>query len=271
MLQFIFWPDNRVQFCVSKTHNMSLKLKNKVALITGGSAGIGLATAKLFVEEGAQVVITGRNKDSLDKAADEIGSAVTAIPCDSSSLADLGRLYKTVHEKFGKIDILIVNAAIYVIGPLSDFTEAMFDKQSNVNFKGTFFTVQKSLPYLNDGSSIVLLSSVVAEKGLPNHASYAATKAAIRSMSRSFSAELLGRGIRVNTLSPGPIDTNVLDQVTSTKEEANNFKDGMRAFTPAKRLGRPEEVAAAALYLASADSAFMIGADLLLDGGIRSL
>jgi NAD(P)-dependent dehydrogenase (short-subunit alcohol dehydrogenase family) len=256
---------------LKQAKNMSLKLENKVAVITGGSAGIGLATAKLFAAQGAKVAITGRNQKNLDKAVAAIGNGAIGIQSDSASLPDLDRLYFTVEEKLGRIDVLIANAAVYMLAPLADFTEEMFDKQSNVNFKGTFFTVQKALPYLNDGAAIVLLSSVVSEKGFPNHASYAATKAAIRSMGRSFSAELLSRGIRVNVLTPGPVDTNVFAQVTSTKEEADALKATMGGFTPIKRVGKPEEIAAAALYLSTPESAFMVGAELLVDGGLRSL
>lgn len=250
---------------------MSLKLENKVAVITGGSAGIGLATARLFAAQGAKVAITGRNKENLDKAVAEIGNGAIGIQGDSSNLSDLDRLYFTVEEKLGRIDVLIANAAVYILAPLADFTEEMFDKQSNVNFKGTFFTVQKALPYLNDGAAVVLISSVVNEKGIPNHASYAATKAAVRSMGRTFSAELLPRGIRVNVITPGPVDTNVFAQVTSTQEEAEAMKTGMGEFTPIKRVAKPEEIAAAALYLSSPESAFMVGAELLIDGGLRSL
>lgn len=250
---------------------MSGKLNNKVAIITGGSSGIGLATAKLFAEQGARVAITGRNQANLDKAVEEIGNGTIAVQGDVANIADLDKLYKTVSGKFGKIDVLIANAAVYVLGPLADFTEDMFDKVSDANFKGTFFTVQRALPFLNDGASIVLTSSTVNEKGVPNHAAYSASKAAVRSLARSFSAELLDRKIRVNTLTPGPIDTPIFDTITSSKEEAKAASDSMGQFTPVKRLGKPEEIAAAALYLASDDSAFMIGAELLLDGGIRSL
>jgi len=250
---------------------MSLKLENKVAVITGGSAGIGLATAKLFAAQGAKVAITGRNLENLNKAVEEIGSGAIGVQSDSANLADLENLYKTVEEKLGKVDVLIANAALYLLAPLADFTEEMFDKQSNVNFKGTFFTVQKALPYLLDGAAIVLVSSVVNEKGVPNHASYSATKAAIRSLGRSFAAELLPRKIRVNVLSPGPVDTDVFDQATKNKEEAVALKANMGEFTPIKRVARPEEIAAAALYLSSEESAYMIGAELLLDGGLGSL
>jgi NAD(P)-dependent dehydrogenase (short-subunit alcohol dehydrogenase family) len=250
---------------------MEKKLSNKVAVITGGSAGIGLATAKLFAAEGAKVVITGRKLDALNNAAKEIGHGAIAVQADSSNLLDLERLYKTVNEKFGKIDVLIANAAVYILSPLANFTEEQFDKQSNINFKGTFFTIQKALNYLNDEASIILLSSIANTKAMPGHSSYSATKAAIRSMGRSFAVELLPRKIRVNVMTPGPIDTDVLDQVTSTKEEASSMKAGMAQFTPVKRLGKPEEIAAGLLYLASDDSKFMLGAELILDGGIMSL
>jgi NAD(P)-dependent dehydrogenase (short-subunit alcohol dehydrogenase family) len=250
---------------------MSGKLNNKVAVITGGSSGIGLATAKTFALEGAKVAITGRNQASLDAAVKEIGHGALAIQGDVSDIAGLGQLFDSVSEKFGKIDILIANAASYVVGPLETYTEEMFDRTSDINFKGTFFTIQKALPHLKDGASIVLVSSTVNEKGVPGHAAYSASKAAIRSLARSFSAELLGRRIRVNVLSPGPVDTPIFDKVTGSKEEARAMADGMASFTPLKRIGRPEELAAAALYLASDDSAFMLGAELLVDGGLRSL
>ena len=163
---------------------MSGKLKNKVAVVTGGSSGIGLATAKLFAAEGAKVAITGRKLDNLNSAVAEIGNGSIGIQGDVANLANLEELYKTVDTKLGKIDVLIVNAAIYALAPLADFSEEMFDQLSDINFKGTFFTVQKALPYLNDGASIVLTSSIAAEKGIPNHSVYSASKAAIRSARR---------------------------------------------------------------------------------------
>jgi NAD(P)-dependent dehydrogenase (short-subunit alcohol dehydrogenase family) len=250
---------------------MSEKLKNKVAVITGGSSGIGLTTAQLFAEQGAKVAITGRNLKNLNNAVTTIGHGVLPVQGDVANLQDLEKLYSTVQEKLGKIDVLVVNAAVYIIGPLAGFTEEMFDKTSDINFKGTFFTVQKALPYLNDGASIVLTSSTVAEKGVPNHAAYAASKAAIRSLARSFSAELLDRKIRVNVLTPGPIDTPVFETVTSTREEANAVKEMMAQATPVKRVGTSREMAEASLYLASDDSRFMLGSELLVDGGLRTL
>jgi len=247
------------------------KLAGKVAVITGGSSGIGLATAKKFLAEGARVAITGRSQSQLDRAARELGASAIAIQGDVSNLRDLERIYQTVESKLGKVDALIVNAGVYVLGSVADFTEEQFDKVSDINFKGAFFSVQKALPILKDGSSIVLLSSTVNGKGFPNHAAYSATKAAVRSLARSFSADLMSRKIRVNVLSPGPIDTPVFGTVTSNPEEAKAMAAAMGDFTPVKRLGTPDEIAGAALFLVTDASAFMLGAEILLDGGLRDL
>jgi NAD(P)-dependent dehydrogenase (short-subunit alcohol dehydrogenase family) len=247
------------------------QLMNKIAVVTGGSSGIGLGIAKRFAAEGAKIVITGRNKVSLDKAVAEIGHDALGIPGDVSQLRDLDRIFETVHQKLGGIDILVANAGSYIVGPLAGFTEDMFDRLSDINFKGTFFTVQKALPMLKNGASVILVSSTVNGKGVPNHAAYSATKAAIRSLARSFSAELLDRRIRVNVLTPGPVDTPIFNTVAGSPEEAKAMMEGMANFTPLKRIGTPEELAAGALYLASDDSAFMLGAELLLDGGLRDL
>ncbi|TDW51595.1 NAD(P)-dependent dehydrogenase (short-subunit alcohol dehydrogenase family) [Flavobacterium sp. 270] len=250
---------------------MSEKLKDKVAVVTGGSSGIGLSIAKIFASEGAKVAITGRNQASIDKAVADIGPNGLGIQGDVSDLNDLTRIYQTVEGRFGKVDALIVNAGVYILGPLADFTEDQFDKVSDINFKGAFFSVQKALPVLKNGSSVVLVSSTVNGKGIPNHAAYSATKAAVRSLARSFSADLLDRKIRVNTLTPGPIDTPVFATVTGSTDEANAMKEAMGNFTPVKRVGTPEEIAAAALYLISEESTFMLGAEILLDGGLRDL
>ncbi|MDB5158676.1 MAG: short-chain dehydrogenase [Mucilaginibacter sp.] len=250
---------------------MSQKLNNKVAVVTGGSSGIGLAIAKRFAQEGARVAITGRNQKSIDQAIAEIGPNGLGIQGDVSKLDDLTRIYQTVADHFGKVDTLVVNAGVYVLAPLANFTEEQFDQLSDINFKGAFFSVQKALPVLKDGASVVLISSTVNGKGIPNHSAYSATKAAVRSLARSFSADLLDRKIRVNTLTPGPVDTPILASVTNSAEEANAMKEAMGNFTAVKRIGTPEELAAAALYLASDDSAFMLGAELLLDGGLRDL
>jgi NAD(P)-dependent dehydrogenase (short-subunit alcohol dehydrogenase family) len=250
---------------------MSQKLNNKVAVITGGSSGIGLAIAKRFAQEGAKVAITGRNQNTIDQAIAEIGHNSMGIQGDVSKLDDLTRIYQTVADQLGKVDTLIVNAGVYILAPLANFTEEQFDHVSDINFKGAFFSVQKALPVLKDGASVVLISSTVNGKGIPNHAAYSATKAAVRSLARSFSADLLDRKIRVNTLTPGPVDTPVFASVTSNAEEADAMKAAMGDFTPVKRVALPDELAAAALYLASEDSSFMLGAELLLDGGLRDL
>jgi NAD(P)-dependent dehydrogenase (short-subunit alcohol dehydrogenase family) len=247
------------------------KLANKVALITGGSSGIGLGIAQSFIAEGAQVIITGRNQASLDQAVNLLGSGAIAIQADVASLPDLSVLYSQVASRFGKLDVLVANAGVYVLNPLADFTEEQFDKVSDINFKGVFFTVQKALPVLREGASIILISSTVNGKGVPNHAAYAATKAAVRSLARSFSADLLPLGIRVNTLSPGPIDTPVFSTVASSAEEARQMAENMGNFTPVKRLGKASEIGAAAVYLASDDSAYMLGTELLVDGGLRDM
>lgn len=230
-----------------------------------------MGIAKRFAVEGARVAITGRNQATIDKALKEIGSNALGIQGDVSKLDDLGRIYETVEARLGKIDVLVVNAGVYVLGLLSGFTEEQFDNVSDINFKGAFFSVQKALSALKDGASVVLISSTVNEKGIPNHAAYSATKAAVRSLARSFSAELLDRRIRVNTLTPGPIDTPVFHTVTGSDAEAKAMMEAMGNFTPVKRVGTAEEIAAAALYLASDDSRFMLGAEILLDGGLRDL
>lgn len=247
------------------------KLKDKVAVITGGGSGIGLATAKRFVAEGAKVAITGRSQKTLDEALKELGTSGIAIQGDSSNLNDLERIYKEVENQLGKVDTLVVNAGVYIMAPLANFTEEMFDNVSDINFKGAFFSVQKALPVLNDGASVILISSTVNEKGIPNHSAYSASKAAVRSLARSFSADLLDRKIRVNTISPGPIDTPVFNTVTNTSEEAEAMAAAMGNFTPLKRLGAPDEIASGAVYLASDESAFMLGTEILIDGGLRDL
>jgi len=250
---------------------MSGKLTGKIAVITGGSSGIGLGIAKRFVTEGASVAITGRSQATIDQALKQLGSKAIGIRGDVAKLDDLARIYTTVQQQLGKIDTLVVNAGVYVLGPLSAFTEEQFDKVSDINFKGAFFSVQKALPVLKDGASVILISSTINEKGVPNHAAYAATKAAVRSLARSFSAELLDRKIRVNTLSPGPIDTPVFDTVAASAEDAKAMLEAMGNFTPLKRVGTPDEIAGAAVYMAADESAFMLGAEILLDGGLRDL
>lgn len=247
------------------------KLENKVAVITGGNSGIGLSTAILFAQEGAKVAVTGRNQASLNSAVELIGNDAIGIVSDVSDLKNIEKSYQEVSSKLGKIDVLIVNAGIFLAGPLADFTEEQFDQTSDVNFKGAFFSVQRALPYLNDGASIVLTSTALNEKGLGIAAAYSGSKAAVRSLARSFSAELLGRNIRVNILSPGPIDTPIFGRGGGSAEEVDGTKGYFASINPSKRLGKPEEIAEGFLYLASDASKYMLGAELVLDGGVKGL
>jgi NAD(P)-dependent dehydrogenase (short-subunit alcohol dehydrogenase family) len=246
-------------------------LQGKVAVITGGSSGIGLATAKRFVAEGAFVFITGRRQVELDKAAKEIGENVVAVKCDVSKLEDLYHLYKEVAARKGKIDILFANAGMVETVETPAVTPEHFDRTFNTNARGAFFTVQKALSLLNDGASIILTSSAVWQKGMPIYATYAATKAALRSYVRTWTAEFAGRGIRANVISPGPIETPILDAQFSTKEAADALREQFKANIPLHRLGLPEEIASAALFLASKESSYVTGIDLPVDGGLVSV
>jgi len=247
------------------------KLENKVAVITGGNSGIGLSTAILFAEQGAKVAITGRNQTTLDSAVALIGHDAIGVASDVSDLNNITNSYEKVESTFGKIDVLIVNAGVFLAAPLADFTEEQFDQTSDINFKGVFFSVQRALPFLNDGASIVLTSTALNEKGLGIAAAYSASKAAVRSLARSFSAELLDRKIRVNILSPGPIDTPIFGRGGGSAEEVDGTKGYFASINPSKRLGKPEEIAAGFLFLASDDSSYMLGAELVLDGGVKAL
>jgi NAD(P)-dependent dehydrogenase (short-subunit alcohol dehydrogenase family) len=236
------------------------KLQGKVAVITGGTAGIGLAAAKLFVREGAYVFITGRRQKELDEAVKAIGRNVAGVQGDVARLADLDRLYEIVKAK-GRIDIVLANAGLAEFSPLEKITEEHFDKLFNLNVKGALFTVQKALPLLNDGASILLTGSVAGVKGTPAFGVYGATKAAVRNFVRAWTVELKERGIRSNVLSPGPIDT---EQVT---RQPADVIDRIVSTIPMGRMGEPDEVAKAALFLASDDSSFVTGIELFVDGG----
>jgi NAD(P)-dependent dehydrogenase (short-subunit alcohol dehydrogenase family) len=244
------------------------KLTGKVAVVTGGNSGIGLATAKRFREEGAQVVISGRDQKTLDEAVKTIGDGVVAIRGDVSKLSDLDKLYKTVADKFGKIDVLFANAGIAKFAPVADSGEEMFDEVFDVNVKGVYFTIQKALPLLNDGASIIINSSVVSETGMANGSVYAATKAAVRSFARTLTAELVERGIRVNVVSPGPIVTPIFGRTGLSKEQVDEFAKGVVAQVPMKRFGQPEEVASTVLFLATPESSYITGVDINVDGGM---
>jgi len=247
------------------------KLANKVAVITGGSKGIGLATAKRFVAEGAYVFITGRNQAGLDKAKAEIGHDVTAVQGDASDLEDLDRLYDMVRSQKGSVDIVVANAGFVEMLDTAHVTPAHFDKTFDVNARGTFFTVQKAFPLLNDNGAIVVVSTVVTEKGFANNVTYGASKAALRSYIKCWAADLKGRNIRANSVSPGIIDTTILDSQFSSKEEAEGIKAYFAGITPLGRVGRPEEVANAILFLASSDSSYITGVDIPVDGGFIEL
>jgi NAD(P)-dependent dehydrogenase (short-subunit alcohol dehydrogenase family) len=236
------------------------KLQGKVAVITGGSTGIGLATAQLFVNEGAYVFITGRRQNELDEAAQTIGSNVTAVQGDVANLADLDRLYEIVAKR-GRIDIIFANAGFGAFASLDEMTEEHFDGLFNTNVKGALFTVQKALPLLNDGASIILTGSVASVKGTPGFWVYAATKAAVRSFVRAWTVELKDRRIRSNVLSPGPTETPAVDQ------QPADAIARIVSTIPMGRMGTPEEIAKAALFLASDDSSFVTGIELFVDGG----
>jgi NAD(P)-dependent dehydrogenase (short-subunit alcohol dehydrogenase family) len=247
------------------------KLKDKIAIITGGSSGIGLAAAQRFVAEGAYVFITGRRQVELDKAKAKIGKNVTTVQGDVASLSDLGRLFATVKKEKGGLDILVVSAGFVEMAPIAAVTPEHFDKTFNINARGAFFTVQKALPLMRDNGSIVLVSSGLHLKGLPFYITYSATKAALRSFARSLAADLKDRHIRVNTLSPGAIDTPIIDGQFKTKEEADGARAMFAQMTPLGRIGRPEEMASAILFLASDESSYSTGIDLVADGGITQL
>jgi len=242
---------------------MTRKLEGKVAVITGGSAGIGLGAAKRFVEEGAQVFITGRRQSELDKAVAELGRNATAIRADVSDLADIDRIYEAVEAKAGRIDVLFANVGIYELGTFGEITEEHFDKTFNTNVRGLLFTVQKAVPLLAAGSSVILTGSIASIKGFPSLSIYNATKAAIRSFARSWIIDLKGRDIRINVLSPGHTETPGLSVLA---DEA--VRDAMKANVPLGRMGTPDDLAKAAVFLASDDSNYISGIELFVDGGV---
>lgn len=253
------------------SNNNGKKLVGKIAVITGGSSGIGLATAKRFVEEGAHVVITGRREKELKEAAAFIGRNVTTVAGDVSRLEDLDRLYAVVKEKHGHIDVLFANAGWGEVAPLETATETHFDQTFDLNVKGTFFTAQKALPLFKDGGSIILNSSVSNVMGLPSFTVYAASKAAVRSFARGWTMELKGRKIRVNTISPGPIETPALEKTGLTPEQVKQAAAQWASEIPLGRRGKPEEIAAAVVFLASDESSFITGVDLAVDGGLAQV
>lgn len=248
-----------------------MQLKDKVAVITGGSSGIGLATAARFVEEGAYVYIMGRRQSELDKAKSAIGRNVTTFKGDVANLADLDRLYQIIAADKGVVDIVFANAGFVEQRTVEQITLEHYEKTFNINVRGVMFTVQKALPLMTHGGSIILNSSIVADKGLPAHGTYGATKAALRSLAKTWTVELKDRGIRINTLSPGATDTPIIDGQFASKEQANRAKEAFSSQTPLGRLGRPQELASAALFLASDSSSYITGIDLPVDGGFAQV
>ena len=247
------------------------KLEGKVALITGGNSGIGLATAKQFVNEGAYVFITGRREAELAAAKKQIGKNVTAIQGDVSNLDDLDRLFAQIRKEKGKIDIVFANAGVAKYAPIGTITEDFFDSIFDINVKGVLFTVQKSLPLLRDGGSIILNASIVGSKGLSSNSVYSATKAAVRSFARTWTTDLKDRRIRVNAVSPGPIDTPGLSELLASSETGEQRKKMISTTVPLGRFGRPEEIAKAVVFLASDDASYITGIELFVDGGFAQV
>ena len=247
------------------------KLEGKIALITGGNSGIGLATAKRFVNEGAYVFITGRREPELAAAVKEIGRNVTGVQGDVSNLGDLDRLFAQIKREKGKLDIVFANAGVARFAALGTITEDLYDSIFDINVKGLLFTVQKALPLLPDGASIILNASIVASKGLPANSVYSATKAAIRSFARTWTTDLKDRRIRVNAVSPGSIDTPGLSNLLASSETGQQRLKMISNAIPLGRLGKPDEIARAVVFLASDDSSYVTGTELFVDGGFAQV
>lgn len=242
------------------------KLSNKIAIVTGGNSGIGYAAAKDFKENGAKVIITGRNEQATFKAAQELG--VTGIVSDQSDLKSIDSLVDEVKSKFGKIDIVFLNAGLAAFAPLDQASEEHYDSIMNVNVKGVYFTLQKLLPILNDGGSVVLNTSINASVGMPNSSVYAASKGALLSLNRVFATELAPRKIRINAISPGPVETPLYGKLGLTQEEVNGFGKVLGEKILLNRFAQPEEIAKSVTFLASSDASFITGTELVVDGGL---
>lgn len=249
-----------------------MRLANKVALVTGGSTGLGLAIAQRFGAEGAHVFITGRRKEALEAAKASIEGHVTAVTADATVSADLDRVIDAIRQDSGRLDVIVANAGNIERMNFADVTDEHFDRTFDLNARGTLFTVQKSLPLMTPGGSIVLVGSITALKGLPGSTTYSATKAAVRSYARTWAAEFASQGLRVNVLSPGPFDTPIIDgQAEYFGQDPAALRAQMSTHVPMGRLGRPEELASAAMFLASDESSFMTGAELCIDGGMAQV
>jgi len=247
------------------------KLEGKIALVTGGNGGIGLATAKRFVAEGAFVFITGRRQRELAAAVREIGDNVEGVQGDVSNLADLDRLFGQIRREKGRLDIVFANAGIARYAPLGEISESLYEEIFDVNVKGLLFTVQKALPLLADGASIILNASIVGSKGLPENSVYSATKAAVRSFARTWTTDLKQRRIRVNAISPGTIDTPGLNNLLASSEVGEQRRKLISSIVPLGRFGTPDEIAKAGVFLASDDSSYVAGVELFVDGGFAQV
>jgi NAD(P)-dependent dehydrogenase (short-subunit alcohol dehydrogenase family) len=247
------------------------KLAGRVAVVTGGNSGIGLETAKIYAQEGATVIITARNEQRFQETLATEHTGLNVIKADVSNKADLQALFAQVNERFGKIDIVFANAGVAKFGPIDQLPDEAIDQMLDVNLKGVYYTIQAALPYLNEGASVLLNTSATNAKGEPNTAFYAATKAAVRSLARTLSAELVGRGIRVNAISPGPVGTPLYGKLGMVQEQVEGFGQYVQSKVPLGRFGTTAELAKAALFLASTDSSFVLGEELVVDGGYSLL
>ena len=250
---------------------MTRRFEAKVAVVTGGNSGIGLAAAKAFVAEGATVVITGRSEATLKTAQKELGPSALAIRADVSKVADITAAMEQIRKSFGRIDVLFVNAGIAKFVALEDVTEELFDETVSTNLKGAYFTVQKAMPLLSHGAAVVLNGSISAHVGMPNTSVYGASKAGVVNLAKTLSADLLARGVRVNVISPGPVETPIFDRMGMPDEQTRQTKERITQQTPLKRFAQPDEIAEAVLYLSSHESRFVIGTDLVIDGGLIQL
>jgi NAD(P)-dependent dehydrogenase (short-subunit alcohol dehydrogenase family) len=248
-----------------------MKLQNKIAVVTGGNSGIGLATAKEFKQQGARVVIIGRNAKAVAEAAKDIGGDTLGIIADMTRVADLDRAFQSIREKVGRVDVLFVNAGVAKFAPVADSTEALFDEITDTNFKGAYFTVQRALPLLADGAAIVFTSTTLAHFGMPGASIYSAGKAALNSLARTLAIELVSRKIRVNVVSPGPIATPIFGKMGLPKEAVEQMAGAILAQVPLGRFGQAEEIAKSVSFLASEDATYITGQELVVDGGMAQL
>lgn len=244
------------------------RLSGKAALISGGTSGIGLASARMFVKEGARVAVTGRDAGRIAAAQEELGPDALVMRSEAGNLAEIDAVMQQVKEHFGRLDVVFLNAAVANPAPIEHVTEAMFDEVVTVNFKGEFFTIQKALPLLGENASIILTTSITNRTAAPNFSVYAATKAALRSLAQSLGVALIGRGIRVNSICPGPIETGGFNRMPIPPDVMAAIKSDISGRSPMKRLGTPEEVAQVAVFLASDESSYVVGEEIVVDGGI---